>query len=378
LKKSNLEAFKFALVNSLVLILIVSIPIYFYVTLSLRHSQSLQKIELVQFSNLIQSYIYRIEKNDIVFEYPRSVVFASEILDKNRNSIFSLVNQESIARIKTIRYEVHLLPNKLNATYLVCYAKTSNESAVLNAFWIILVVVGFIFLFTFFLARQALVSYEKTNAMLERFFKDAMHELKTPLGIIQINLDILRCSIENKAINRASAAIKSLATIYDDIEFMIKNKKVKFSKETINFSEFLIDRIEFFEDLSAIKKIKIISNIESNLNIVFNRQELQRIIDNTISNAIKYSNADTTIVIELILNEHQILFSVKDNGCGIDDIEKIFLRYYRGDAIKGGFGIGLSIVKFICDKTDTKIFVESSKESGSKFSYLFSKVYSQK
>ena len=355
-------------------IFIVSIPIYFYISLSLRHSQSLQKIELIQFSNMVQNHIYTIKKNDMIFEYPKSVVYASEILDKNRAPIFSLANHKSIDKTKVIKYEVELLPNKLNALYLVCYAKASNESAVLDAIWIVLLVLCFIFLFTFFLARQMIVSYEKTNSMLERFFKDAMHELKTPLGIIQINLDILRFSVANKAINRASAAIKTLATIYDDIEFMIKNKKVKFSKEFINFSEFLEDRIQFFEDLSGIKKIEMIKKIEPNLNIEFNRQELQRVIDNTISNAIKYSKVDTAIEINLFLQDFQILFSVKDNGCGIDDVEKIFIRYYRGDTIKGGFGIGLSIVKFICDKTGTKIFVESSKENGSKFSYLFPKV----
>lgn len=374
MKKSNLEALKFALANTLVVIFIVSIPIYFYISLSLRHSQSLQKIELIQFSNMVQNHIYTIKKNDMIFEYPKSVVYASEILDKNRAPIFSLANHKSIDKTKVIKYEVELLPNKLNALYLVCYAKASNESAVLDAIWIVLLVLCFIFLFTFFLARQMIVSYEKTNSMLERFFKDAMHELKTPLGIIQINLDILRFSVANKAINRASAAIKTLATIYDDIEFMIKNKKVKFSKEFINFSEFLEDRIQFFEDLSGIKKIEMIKKIEPNLNIEFNRQELQRVIDNTISNAIKYSKVDTAIEINLFLQDFQILFSVKDNGCGIDDVEKIFIRYYRGDTIKGGFGIGLSIVKFICDKTGTKIFVESSKENGSKFSYLFPKV----
>ena len=69
-------------------------------------------------------------------------------------------------------------------------------------------------------------------------------------------------------------------------------------------------------------------------------------------------------------NEQKIKFSVKDEGIGIKDTSKIFERYYRGDKITGGFGIGLSIVKNICLKNKIEIKVESEINKGTTFIYL--------
>ena len=63
--------------------------------------------------------------------------------------------------------------------------------------------------------------------------------------------------------------------------------------------------------------------------------------------------------------------SVQDEGIGIEDSKKIFERYHREDTIQGGFGIGLSIVKHICEKYGITIKVESSPNKGSTFTYIF-------
>ena len=112
-------------------------------------------------------------------------------------------------------------------------------------------------------------------------------------------------------------------------------------------------------------------NIEENIMINFNEIELYRIIDNNISNAIKYSKDSSCIEISLQKEEQKIKFSVKDEGIGIKDTSKIFERYYRGDKITGGFGIGLSIVKNICLKNSIKIDVESKENFGTTFIYTF-------
>ncbi len=212
----------------------------------------------------------------------------------------------------------------------------------------------------------------QTNRYLTQFFNDAMHEIKTPLGIIQLNLDMLSMTIKESnlpILNRTQAAVKTLSSVYDDIEYFIKHDKVDFQKEEINLSKFLQDRIEYFEVLAKIKKIKLNTDIENSLFYSFNRIELQRVIDNNLSNAIKYSPAKTNIHISLKRDTNFITLSFKDEGYGIDDTAKIFKRYHRGDEIKGGFGIGLSIVHKICKKYQILIEVESKKGEGSTFIY---------
>ncbi|HIP14047.1 MAG TPA: HAMP domain-containing histidine kinase, partial [Sulfurimonas autotrophica] len=147
---------------------------------------------------------------------------------------------------------------------------------------------------------------------------------------------------------------------------------VQYKAEHLNFSEFLQSRVEVFYDLAGIKNICIEEHITEKLLLDMNRIELQRIIDNTISNSIKYSPKWTKIVIKLYKESEHIIFSVKDEGVGIKDTKKIFERYTREDVIQGGFGIGLSIVKYICNKNNIEISVDTKISKGSLFSYKFS------
>jgi signal transduction histidine kinase len=86
---------------------------------------------------------------------------------------------------------------------------------------------------------------------------------------------------------------------------------VKYNKEEVDFSYILRQRVDQFESLSVTKNLKFILNIKDNINIYINRTHLQRIIDNTISNAIKYSYKDTNITITLKNDDkNNTIFSV--------------------------------------------------------------------
>ncbi|MEJ5169028.1 MAG: HAMP domain-containing sensor histidine kinase, partial [Arcobacteraceae bacterium] len=213
---------------------------------------------------------------------------------------------------------------------------------------------------------------QKANMYLDRFFNDAMHELKTPLGVISINLEMLEEKIgKTKEIQRALNGLKGLNTIYDDIEYLIKHKRVEYTKENLDFSLFLTQRIEFFDDVAVTKGIIFELGIENGIFINFNKIELQRVIDNTISNAIKYSHKNGKVIVNLENIENKIVFRVKDFGIGIKDKVAVFKRYIKEDSIKGGFGIGLSIVKAICDKNGVEIKLDTKYGDGSEFSYIF-------
>ena len=102
------------------------------------------------------------------------------------------------------------------------------------------------------------------------------------------------------------------------------------------------------------------------------KTKAQRVLNNLISNAIKYSKKDSKINIEL----NNSILMVEDFGIGIkeDEIKEIFLRYKRGQNSEGGFGIGLDIVNTICQEYNLVLNLESKEKIGSKFFIDFSNV----
>jgi len=113
------------------------------------------------------------------------------------------------------------------------------------------------------------------------------------------------------------------------------------------------------------------SKIEDDIYIKFNQTELQRVIDNNLSNAIKYSFSNSTIFVNLFyIDDENVELNVITNSKSIDDINRIFEDFYRENSSRGGFGLGLKIVKDICDKNFVTISILSDKKE-TKFTYRF-------
>jgi signal transduction histidine kinase len=214
--------------------------------------------------------------------------------------------------------------------------------------------------------------FEEVNHKLDNFIKDSMHEINTPLSIININADLFANKYgDNKYLQRMKSASKTLATIYDDMDYLIKQGRVEHKIKEINVSEFVINRVDYFKGIANLKHIHIETEIMPELMYRFSKTKLQRIVDNTISNAIKYSYDDNSIKIKLYDENGHMKFSVQDYGVGIENLKKIFSRYYRENQTKGGFGIGLNIVKDIIDEEGILLEVKSKVEVGSTFLYIF-------
>ena len=376
---NNQYEIKYIIIQVLLTFLIALIPIYFYLDASFENQSIKDKMDLKNYANLVVSKMQDFEKeNTQVFHYPRSNIFTSAILDKNNKELFSLLGNENIffyeefKKVNTkICYKEYLFDNILDAKSLIVCKDIDNSQVIYNAIILLLSVSFFIFLSSFFIIKQSIEPYRKLNQYLDDFLKDAMHELKTPIGVARINVDMLQLRLKNdKNILRIKSALKNMTVIYEDLEYYMQQNAVKDEKRDIDFSLFLVKRVEFFNDLAISKNIILNKNIEENIIINFNEIELYRIIDNNISNAIKYSKDSSYIEISLQKEEQKIKFSVKDEGIGIKDTSKIFERYYRGDKITGGFGIGLSIVKNICLKNKIEIKVESQVNKGTTFIYL--------
>ncbi len=219
---------------------------------------------------------------------------------------------------------------------------------------------------------------EKTKELSElvesqkKFIKNSVHEINTPLSIIRTNIDLLKMKVEdNSYITNIEAGSKIIQYIYDDLSYLIKKDRVIYEKEYLNFSEILENRLTFFEEIVKSNSLYFIKNIEEDVYIKFNSIELQRVIDNNLSNAVKYSFARSPIYIKLFyVDDEEVELSITTSSKKIDYIDKIFEDFYRENQARGGFGLGLKIVKEICDKNLVIIKVLSDTKD-TKFIYRF-------
>ncbi len=203
----------------------------------------------------------------------------------------------------------------------------------------------------------------------DKFIQSSMHEIKTPLSIITLNNQLRELTAgKDEYSDEIDSAIKVLKISYDDMIFAMSENKIDYKVEPLSLSGLVKERIDYFKTIatSNSKDIKFNSTTpECIVNI--SSTELTRVIDNNISNAIKYADASSTINITVQNNK----LSFHNHGKPIKDSKKIFTKYFRENKVVGGHGIGLNIVNAIAKKYMIKIEVTSDVDSGTSFSYIF-------
>jgi len=331
-------------------------------------------------SMLIIKAMQEYNQHEEYFEYPRFKTFESGLYDEKFKAIFSLINykinhfKDGYHLENNDAYLIVKLPKDryFKASYLIVKNKLSFASVYEKVLYILFSIVILIFTLSIFFLQSFAKPFQKINKQLDNFIKDSMHEINTPLSIINVNIDLYNRKHEpNKYMQRMKAASKVLSNIYNDMDYLIKYEKIEYEKQEISLDKFLKDRIEYFSEVALMKNIVINSDVEESLFIFMNPKQLQRVIDNTLSNAIKYSYENSKIDVKLYEKDEKYYLSFRDYGVGIDKVENIFSRYYRENINKGGFGIGLSIVKSIIDKENIQLSINSTPKKGSEFLYIF-------
>ncbi len=200
------------------------------------------------------------------------------------------------------------------------------------------------------------------------FVKKIMHDMNTPVSIISLNTELIETNNgPSKQIDAIKASSKTLSCIYGDLSYKIKKENRHYEISKINLLNFISSRIQFFDELANEKDIHIQLEYTQDINVFINKYEMERIIDNTISNAIKYSTESSEIIIFFGEEESDYIISIENFGSIIEDTKKIFDPYFQQSKKRPGLGLGLNIVKEICDKYDVKIKVHSQKDSATKF-----------
>lgn len=213
----------------------------------------------------------------------------------------------------------------------------------------------------------------------KRFTSDASHELRTPVAVISAQCEYTLESPREideyiESLEVISRQTQRMSSLINDMLYLsrFENKKDQYKFEEFDFS-LCISQI--CKDMSLLehKNIKLFYDIEENIFINGNRELLERLASNLISNAYKYGKEKGEIKVSLKRSPktNQILFSVSDNGIGIADSEKekIFDRFYRSDKSRSesGTGLGLSLAREIAKLHGGNILLESILGKGSTF-----------
>ena len=194
----------------------------------------------------------------------------------------------------------------------------------------------------------------------EQFIADSIHQLKTPLSVIMINLDLIEMSIDTKEISDIISQIKTsidmLTLTYEELSYLSMNNSLEYKSTYLNLSEIIQRRLDFFKQIAINNDKKIESTVLSNLYSTINKIEFERIIDNNLINAIKYSKSHSIIGVSFVkVDEINYKLTISSYGNEIKNSTNIFKRHYREEEGKRGHGLGLAITKEICDKYDIEI-----------------------
>jgi c-di-GMP phosphodiesterase len=206
----------------------------------------------------------------------------------------------------------------------------------------------------------------------KQFLKYAIHETNTPLSVIMGNIDMYEIKYgKNPYLSNIEVAMKNIFSIYDDLSYLVKRDQVKQTSHKIDLVEYIKSRIDFFTQTAL--KFKVEFNFISNCDdifIDFNEIKLQRIVDNNLTNAIKYTLANERIYVILKKINEECNFLIESRSVQILDPQKIFEEYYREEVSQDGFGLGLNLVKRICSEENVGIKLESG-ENWASFTYTF-------
>ena len=228
----------------------------------------------------------------------------------------------------------------------------------------------FIVLIAWILSKLFMRPVHQRVTQIERFINDVTHELNTPITSLSMStkLALKQGECTGKMLKNISISTKQLYDIYRSLTYLNFSNKKEIA-EALDVKSILEKSVEYYGALAEIKRIAFEVKLEP---MMFAIPEAQAtlLFGNLIGNAIKYSSPKSKIEIELKDN----ILIIKDEGIGIEEAQqkKIFEKFKRGTEYSGGFGVGLSIVKSICDEYGIEVGVESEIGRGTTFRLVFS------
>ncbi|HIP52040.1 MAG TPA: HAMP domain-containing histidine kinase [Campylobacterales bacterium] len=308
--------------------------------------------------------------------YPRNAKFRSAIHDLSGEEVFSLMKHKpkhfgrDIYRAKeTIHFLKPLDDNYyLGAKYLFIEVDEDfswKDDAIKDIIVYGTLTLLIMAIFGFFFVGIFLRPMRDSITLLDDFIKDTTHELNTPISAILANIEMMDKDAmgekNERKLARINIAAKTVSHLYQDLTYLTLSHNRKSNDEWIDLKQLIKDRVEYFAILAGSKKVTFSLDLKDSA-LFIDSVKIARVLDNLISNAIKYNKRNGSIHIVL----RKTYLSVEDTGIGIEakEVNDIFERYTRFNSSEGGFGIGLNIVRSIINEYHLQINVESVLNKG--------------
>lgn len=220
----------------------------------------------------------------------------------------------------------------------------------------------------------------------KQFTSDASHELRTPLTVLKGTLEVLirkprtQAEYEEK-IHDSILEVDRLNNLVDQLMLLARfeNQIQSLKIEKLYLNALILDTLTMYSEKIKTKNLNIRSLLLSDYYIESDNYLVSIIISNVLSNAIKYSKNDGEVTISISENKQTTICTIADNGIGIStvDLDKILNPFYRSNPsnhpeIKGQ-GLGLSIVKRVCNLLDISLNIESKVDKGTTVKLTFNK-----
>ena len=198
--------------------------------------------------------------------------------------------------------------------------------------------------------------------------------MHTPLSVIITNIDLMRMEkMGCESLDAIEAASRIIQNSYQDMTYLMKRDHTRDRKEAIDVVAFIRERIRYFRCIADVSRIVVNLQVGQPKipELLFSTLKFGRIVDNTLSNALKYSYHPGQVDVIVGMRKGSVFLEVRNRGPVIRDKEKIFERFYREERHKGGYGLGLHIVGQICREEAVEVTIASSEKKGTSFSYTF-------
>ncbi len=225
----------------------------------------------------------------------------------------------------------------------------------------------------YIISSHLLAPKAELDANLSHLSSEILHELNIPLSTIKANTTLLQKRTENEKslqrLNRIEASSVRLERLYKELVYSIKKEIHPIEKERLLLEPLLQERIETLEAFGRNRFSLDIGEIF----IEIDKIGFEKMIDNLLMNAMKYSSKESLIKVTLKEN----ILMIIDEGIGMDETQllRVYERYYQSDNQQEGQGIGLALVKAYCDEEGIEIQIHSEKGSGTSVNLNLEKVH---
>lgn len=222
---------------------------------------------------------------------------------------------------------------------------------------------------------------ETLDQSRNQFVSNASHELKTPLATMKIMIESLIYQpdmdrgLRTEFMSDINSEIDRLSTIVSDLLTLVQmdSQNVKLTRENLSIAQLIKENAHRLQPIADQKGQQILLSISDPCDIYADKSKLNQVIYNLMENAVKYTQADGQVKVNLQRIGRDARLTVTDNGPGIpkENLPHIFDRFYRVDKArsreKGGTGLGLSIVHQLVLLHGGEIHVESEEGKGASF-----------